>query len=142
MRTSAIFPGNNKPDRPSAGFTLLELVVALAVMGLAMALVAPSGMRMVASWQERDEVHSVLREIAAIPAKVRRDKAAVTLDSSTSAEKVHELIPLPAGWEMELDQPLKIHASGACEQTDATLTTPHQELRLRIQTPFCHPILL
>lgn len=117
-------------------------MVALAVMGLAMALVAPSGMRMAASWQERDEVQSVLREISAIPAKVRRNNTAITLDSSTSAEKVHELIPLPAGWEMELDQPLQIHASGACEQTDATLTTSRQELRLRIQTPFCQPVLL
>lgn len=142
MRISATFQvGSNSPNA-SSGFTLLELMVALAVMGLAMALVAPSGMRMAASWQERDEVQSVLREISAIPAKVRRNNTAITLDSSTSAEKVHELIPLPAGWEMELDQPLQIHASGACEQTDATLTTSRQELRLRIQTPFCQPVLL
>ena len=48
------------------GFTLLELVVVLALLALATALVAPSGFRMMASWRRATEVDASLAAVAAL----------------------------------------------------------------------------
>ena len=49
----------------SLGYTLLEMVVVLALMGLAVAMAAPAGFRMVQSWRHASEVDQVLRQLAA-----------------------------------------------------------------------------
>jgi len=54
---------NNSPDvrRAQAGFTLLELLVVLAILGLLVGLVAPAVMRQLGSAKEKIAVQSIER---------------------------------------------------------------------------------
>ena len=49
------------------GFTLLEMIVVLAILGLATALVAPSAIRGIDSWRRQSELDSLLDQIRALP---------------------------------------------------------------------------
>lgn len=61
--TSAICratPPIDRRDMRQAGFTLLEMIVVLAILGLATAIVTPSLLRGIDSWQRQSELDSVL----------------------------------------------------------------------------------
>ena len=103
---------------PVRGFTLLELVVVLALLALATALVAPSGFRMIASWQRATEVDASLQAVAAL--------------GSGAAQAGR------AGWQVELDAPLAIQANGACSDSHGRVRGPDgHEQPFQVLAPFC-----
>ncbi len=138
MPISGIPPSANSHMRPR-GFTLLEIMVALAVMALAMALVAPASFRMIGTWQESSEVSRVLKRVALLPLDARRSGRALTLEASTEPGQIASLLELPEGWRFEFETPLVVHANGACEGSTATLVTSRQRIPVQIHAPFCRP---
>ena len=122
-----------------AGFTLLEMMVAVAIMALGMALVAPASFRMIGTWQESSDVSRVLKRVAALPLSARQAGHALRLDEETPPERMAALLDLPEGWRMQFEQPLLVHPNGACEGAGATLVTARQSIPLRIGAPFCRP---
>jgi len=119
--------------RVHAGYTLLEMVVVIALIALATALVAPPGMRMIRSWQDATEVSEVIEQIERLPGAVRAVGNPLTL----TGEAANAPLELPEGWVLILDTPLTVHANGACSNAQARLQTVHQEIQLRIAVPFC-----
>lgn len=124
---------------PNKGFTLLEVVVALSIVALATALVAPASFRMIASWQEASDVHAVLTRVATLPMAARHAGRSLQLDQNSSKEQLQQWLELPEGWSLRFNQPLVVHASGACEAAEVELTTPRQVIPLQIHSPFCLP---
>jgi len=119
--------------RAHAGYTLLEMVVVIALIALATALVAPPGMRMIRSWQEASEVADVIEQIERLPSAVRAGGNPLTLiDEAANAP-----LELPEAWVLILDTPLSVHANGACSNAQGRLQTVHQEIQLQILAPFC-----
>jgi len=116
-----------------AGYTLLEMVVVIALIALATALVAPPGMRMVRSWQEATEVSDVIEQIERLPSAVRASGNTLTLTD----EALNAPLELPDDWALIFDTPLTIHANGACSNAQGRLQTVHQEIELQILAPFC-----
>jgi len=116
-----------------AGYTLLEMVVVIALIALATALVAPPGVRMIRSWQEASEVSEVIEQIERLPSMVRASGNPLTL----TGEAAHAPLELPAEWLLILDTPLTVHANGACSNAQGRLQTVHQEIELSILAPFC-----
>jgi len=116
-----------------AGYTLLEMVVVIALIALATALVAPPGVRMVRSWQEATEVSDVIEQIERLPGVVRASGNPLTL----TGEAANAPLELPEQWVLILDTPLTVHANGACSNAQGRLQTVHQEIELQIQAPFC-----
>ena len=53
------------------GFTLLEMIVVLAILGLVTALVAPAALRGIDSWRRQAELDSLLDQIRALPGNAR-----------------------------------------------------------------------
>lgn len=121
------------------GFTLLEIMVALAIMALAMALVAPASFRMLAAWQESSDVSRVLKRLALLPLDARQSGQALNFDAGTPPERMAALLDLPEGWRLEFDTALVVHANGACEGGEATLVTTRQSIPVHIHAPFCRP---
>jgi len=119
--------------RAHSGYTLLEMVVVIALIALATALVAPPGMRMVRSWQEATEVSDVIEQIERLPSAVRASGNTLTLVD----EAPNVPLELPEGWALIFDTPLTVHANGACANAQARLQTVHQEIELQIMAPFC-----
>lgn len=119
----------------SRGYTLLEMVVVLALMGLAVAMAAPAGFRMVQSWRHASEVDQVLRQLAALPAAARKDGREFRIRPEDTAADAG--IELPEGWMLEMDSPLLVRANGACGDAEGRLVTERGVVPFRVQAPFC-----
>lgn len=129
--------------RARSGYTLLEMVVVLAILALATSMVAPATFRMIQSWREATEVRQVRQALAALPWTVQKQGQELRLppageqDSGAPAAASVPGVDLPQGWSIELTSPLIVRANGACNDADMVLTTRRQKIALQILAPFC-----
>ena len=65
------------------GFTLLEMIVVLAILGLATALVGPSAVRGIDSWRRQAELDSLLDQIRAMPGNARASGRAIVISDAS-----------------------------------------------------------
>ena len=151
---------------PARGFTLLELVVVLALMALVTTLAMPGLERLSAGIAKRTERDRILDQFAGLgrqamlhgrsyvvfgtgeardaeppePAQERGDGAAPGLSSAPPSHAGLEryAIDLPQGWEIRLDPPLVVRANGVC--LGAGLTLHHRgavDRRVELAPPYC-----
>lgn len=119
----------------SGGYTLLEMVVVMAVLALATALVGPSAYRMAQSWGEADGVAAVIRSVEALPFEAQKKGMEILLDGTTPPPP--DLLDMPEDWQLQMDSPLVVRANGACSGASAHLVTLRQQVPLTIEAPFC-----
>ena len=108
-------------SRTTRGFTLIEMLVVMAVLGLASSVVLPGMWRMLQSAQARGELVDLQAALASLP--TRRFFAATPgqLDEGNFAALV---APLPAGWEVSIPDPVRFAANGVCSGGTLALTAP------------------
>lgn len=111
------------------GYTLLEMVVVVAVMAMATALVAPAGYRMIATWREASDVDAALEAVAALPMQARREGRTLTFSERDDG--------LPQGWSLSFDTPLVVRGNGACNAAKGELRTARQTIDFEVGAPFC-----
>lgn len=95
------------------GFSLLELLVVLALIGMLTAVVAPRLQRTydaIAGSGERDEVG---RQLQRMPLLARQAGRAIVVEEGDEAA-LSRHITLPAGWSVSPLEQLRIEASGVC----------------------------
>lgn len=119
-----------------AGYTLLEMVVVMGVLALATALVAPTGFKMVRTWQDSSRVDEVFKQLRSLPMSVRKAGRPL-LVSPEDSEQAQSLVDLPEGWQLRFTTALAVRANGACSEAEGALVTEHQTLPFRIEAPFC-----
>lgn len=101
----------SKP-RAASGFSLLEMLVVLAVVSIMVALVAPrlaGTVRAIASSGERAEV---VRQIERLPL-LARSKGHPIL-AGEDEPLVAEDLQFPDGWKVSAASPLRVAANGIC----------------------------
>ena len=76
------------------GFTLLEMIVVLAILGLATALVAPSALRGIDSWKRQAELDALVDQVRALPGTARARGKAIPVTSVRTGHVpgTHELV--------------------------------------------------
>lgn len=116
-----------------AGYTLLEMIVVMAILAVSTAIAAPPSYRMARAWQEATQVDDVLQQIEHLPSQVRTTGTPLNVQGEDEIPS----ITLPPGWTLRLETPLQVQVNGACSDSEATLVTTHQAIGLRIQAPFC-----
>lgn len=94
--------------RRAAGFTLLELLVVLLLLGLAAGMVAPNASRWLDAAQERGWRADLKAHLEALPVRAFLAGETLTID----AEKLRKAVPQPVGIRLSLDTPLRYGASG------------------------------
>jgi prepilin-type N-terminal cleavage/methylation domain-containing protein len=153
-RTSTIKPG---PDiralgaassgaGSNAGYSLLEMLIVLAIMAVAMAIVVPRG----AVMMDRVVTHAVFFDFQRQMSDLRRDafnsQSPLTVYASGGVDPQDpqgRAIPLRASWSYRLARPIRISEGGACSPTSAEILRAGQVImHLNMADQTCHFIRL
>ena len=138
-RTSTTTPASSAGEK--AGFSLLEMLIVLAIIGLSLILVMPQGEVMM----DRVTAHAVFFDFQRQMADLRREaywaQTPLVLYDTAAAARADprgRLAPLRSGWSYRLSGPLAISAGGACSAQDAMILKAGREvMRLRLDGGGC-----
>jgi prepilin-type N-terminal cleavage/methylation domain-containing protein len=128
--------------RADHGFTLIELVVALAVVGLTLTFVLPrmagwlDGLGFSAKQQQLEE------SLAEMGERARRSGRPMFLRSSDKIADAANTaaIALPRGWALTVEPPILFQYDGLCTGGTVRLSFPGGERTYRLAPPFCRPL--
>lgn len=117
------------------GFTLLEMLVVLVILGMAAALVAPALSRTVERVAEAGAREQVARGIARLPLRVREQGVALRLEPGQPLRIDGQ--PWPDGWDVIAATPVVVAASGYCAGALWRVRTPGGSATWRSLAPDC-----
>ena len=122
------------------GFTLLEMIVVLAILGLATALVAPSALRGIDSWRRQAELDALLDQIRALPGKARASGRPIELRDETLKAKDAPL-QVAGDWVLSVPTPWRVAGNGVCDRGEVTIGNAYGQRTVDVAAPFCDPTL-
>jgi prepilin-type N-terminal cleavage/methylation domain-containing protein len=128
--------------RAEPGFTLIELVVALAVVALGLSFVLPR----LTQWVDR--LAFSLRQqrfeeaLARLGGEAKRSGRTIVLNSVNPAGNAGDpppAIELPSGWIMTVEPPIAFRYDGLCTGGIVRLRFPAGMTAYRLEAPYCRP---
>jgi general secretion pathway protein G len=122
------------------GFTLLEMIVVLAILGLATALVGPSAIRGIDSWRRQAELDSLLDQIRAMPGNARASGRVIVLNDEALKGKDAPL-RVAGDWTLHVPEPWQVNANGVCEGGSVEIGNAHGQRLIAVASPFCDPLV-
>lgn len=135
MRTWAICrPG----ERYARGFTLLELLVVLVILGLVAAIAVPGAIRTIGAWQRQALLDEVVIQVRALPVVVRASGRPLVLEAAGEVrDESWDVLPLPEGWTADALTPLRVESNGACSDARLVFEADSWQRTLAVEAPFC-----
>ena len=120
------------------GFTLLEMIVVLAILGLATALIAPSMLRGIDTWRRKAAMDVLLDQVRALPGNARAAGKPIVIDTAALASTDSPL-RIDGDWTLSNDKPWRVSANGVCESGELKVSNRYGEKTIRVAAPFCDP---
>jgi prepilin-type N-terminal cleavage/methylation domain-containing protein len=122
------------------GFTLLEMLVVLALIGVMAGIALPNFSRFLDSFSVRNQWAGVERELADIPYQVFVSGSSFRFDSSSAGKR---LTSLPEGWRVEVASHILYRYSGWCEGGRLAVVSAGGERRnYQLAAPACSPTVI
>lgn len=121
--------------RRHAGFSLLELLVVLALISFMTALVAPRLKNTVDAISRSGERADAVRQLERLPLLARRAGTAIVAERGQALAV--DGMALPDGWAARALEPLRIEASGYCNPALLEVTVPGSVERWSLAAPDC-----
>lgn len=130
------------PRTPTActGFTLVEMLAALALIGMMAGLLLPNFQRWFASTEQRVNASALaiqLQNLHVRAALAGHDFELTVQSASANLADGRPAINLPQGWRLHENTRLRVRASGYCENAHVDFEGPASPLRLYIHAPNC-----
>jgi len=125
------------------GYTLLELLVVMLLIGLIAGLVLPNLSKLYERGVLAYERNNLLRSLSAISYQVYRHRQAIRLGLPAATEDVNAKPPtveLPDGWKISAAEPIVYRDNGVCLGGDLTLTKNSLVQHIRLIPPYCQAI--
>ena len=123
------------------GFTLLEMIVVLAILGLATAMVAPSAIRGIDSWRRQAAMDALLDQIRALPGNARASGRAIDINAA-ALKSASPPLRIESEWTLAVPAAWKVNANGVCEDGRVEVGNVHGTRIIAVSAPFCDPQVL
>ena len=123
------------------GFTLLELIVVLAILGLATALVAPSMLRGIDSWQRQAAIDVLLNDLRALPGEARARGTEIVLDAE-ALQQPEPPLKVAGDWQLQVPEPWRVGSNGVCQGGEVIISNSYGSRTIEVAAPFCDPRVL
>jgi len=123
------------------GFTLLELVVVLTIIGLVTAIAAPSVFNTIGSWQRQAQVDALVDQLRSLPARARSSGKRIMIDDE-AMQAADAPLRLAEGWSIAVPAPWQVNANGVCQGGQVVASDGVRQVAIEAQSPFCEPRLL
>lgn len=144
-RPEAVGPpmrGSNKfHGHASSGFTLLEILVVMALVALVSVAVGPNLQRLVSGVEAASQRDTLLLDLAGLGTRAARLGQSFELSASTSAQLLSDgepILRLPTGWRIAPGKPIFYGFNGYCAGGELGLQTPDgRREQLAMTAPRC-----
>ncbi len=122
------------------GFTLLEIVVVLAILSLVAGMVMPHTAKVVQRFQAAAERDEIFKQLSDLGVQARRNARGFELYHYSAADSSLPL-QLPEGWVLQAEAPVRYRANGFCEGGTVKLQRNDTIFMLNLKPPYCQLIL-
>ncbi|ENY72796.1 type II secretion system protein [Aeromonas diversa CDC 2478-85] len=115
---------------PQRGFTLLELLVVLVLVGMITGMVGPRFIDLAERLRHRNEWQTLQQRINGLPMEVQL----------TGQPMVLQALPLtlPAGWQLKTERPVRYLPNGVCLGGQLQLLQDDEvKRRIALTPPYC-----
>lgn len=137
MRTSAC------SRREARGFTLLELLVVMTVVGLVAAMVGPNLQKMVGAVDRSTRRDGLVADIGSLGYRAFVLGQSFELSERGMARILNDgspVLAVPSGWRVQVAAPIQFGFNGICSGGRVDLISPDLVVeRLRLRAPDCRP---
>jgi len=126
----------------SAGFTILELLVVLALMAAMTGLALPQFVRMYEAGQRAFERRQVLDDIAALPYRAFEEQQGFVLRELPGQSEAVPLV-MPDGWTLKArgEQGIQYRPNGVCAGGSVLVSHGDEAEEFLLAPPLCRPEL-
>lgn len=124
------------PDAAGRGFTLLELLIVLALLAMVTALVVPRMERTyqaIAGSGERDEVH---RQLERLPRIARMQGHRIEV-AEGDANGLASRLSFPEGWVVTPLEPIRVEVNGLCRGAVLRVQGRGRSEDVELRAPAC-----
>lgn len=131
----------------AGGFTLLELTIVLALMGLVGALALPNLERLYGAFTRQTERDRIVDQFTALgPRALATGRAYAILDPNAAdatryADYAPYALDLPPDWALSVKRPVLVRANGFCLGGEVALAHPNGDtMAIVLAPPFCRVV--
>lgn len=141
MKTSGSCLVNRSPGAPRTrwnGYSLVELLAVLALLGAVSGLVFPRLVSIYDSFQRQSELEAVLGAVDGLGRRAFSEQRTFTLGASAEANR--QQLGLGEDWTVIADVEIRWRANGVCDGGELQIGPAYGERKIyRLEPPFCRP---
>ncbi len=127
---------HTRNGRCSAGFSLMEVMVALFLIGLVLTLAAQSSVSTFERWQESIDAKNIRNQISRIPVKAHASMRELNL-----SEQIENSVIIPDRWVVQAIKDTDYSRAGYCGEGSFYIRTPKGRTRsYEIYPPTCRAV--